>query len=108
MAPPAAGTAARPQHCVVVGLRGDDLLLNLRQQLPPVGQCQTELGDIDKTIGPNQLHDVDAQGLTVDPSSNQPQNPPHPRSPSRQYTQPIVPLMSSIPQSLDSPAALRS
>jgi hypothetical protein len=81
MAPPAAGTAVRPQHRVVVGLRGDDLLLNLRQQLLPLGQCQTELGDIDKTIGPDELHDVDAQGLTVDPSSNQPQNSPHPRSP---------------------------
>jgi hypothetical protein len=108
MAPSDAGTAVRPQHRVVVGLRGDDLLLNLRQQMLPLGQCQTQLGDIHKTIRPDQLHDVYAQRLTVDPSSNQPQNPPHPRSPSRQYTQPIVPLMSSSPQSLDSPAALRS
>jgi hypothetical protein len=83
MAPPAAGTALRPQHRVVVGLRGDNLLLNFRQQMLPLGQCQTQLGDIDKTIGPDELHDVDAQGLTVSLSPNQPQNPPHPRPPSR-------------------------
>jgi hypothetical protein len=65
---------------VVVGLRGDDLLLNTRQKLLRFGQRQTQVGDITKTIRPADLHDVETLGLTIDPRSNQPQSPPHPRS----------------------------
>jgi hypothetical protein len=37
---------------VVVGLRGNDLLLNLRQQELRFGQRQTQFGDLTKTIRP--------------------------------------------------------
>jgi len=81
MAPPATGTAIRPQHREVVGLRGDDLLLNLCQQLLPFGERQTQRGDIVKAIGPVESHEVETWRLTIDLSSNQPQNPPHSGTP---------------------------
>jgi hypothetical protein len=90
---------------VVAELRGDDLLLNARKQLLSFGQCQTQVGDILKTIGPVELLDVDSGLLTIDPGSNQPQNPPHPRSLRRRRARRIVSLSSSSPQSLDSPRA---
>jgi hypothetical protein len=102
MAPPTARTAVRQNGSPAAASRGS----RLARRRPPAELAPAaasprpvsdQLGDIDKTIGPDELHDVDANGLTVVPSSNQPQNPPHPRSPSRQHTQSIVPLMSLSP-----------
>jgi hypothetical protein len=91
MAPPVAGTAVRPPHRVAVDLRADDLLLDPRQRLLPFGQCQTQVGDIIKTIASVELHDVEADRLTIDPGSSQPpetlriRDPPADYSPGRSY-----------------------
>jgi hypothetical protein len=42
------------------GLRRDDLPLDERPQLLRFGKCQTQVGDILKTIGSIELHDVHA------------------------------------------------
>jgi len=57
MAPAIAGTIGRPQHRVVADLRGDDLLLNERQQRLPFVQGQTQVGGILKTVGSMELHE---------------------------------------------------
>jgi hypothetical protein len=87
---PAAGPAVRPKHRVIVGLRGNDTLLNARQQLLRFGQRQTQAGDIAKTTRPADLHHVETSGLTINPRSNQSQHPFHPRIPSRQHTRLVV------------------
>jgi hypothetical protein len=56
---------------VVVCLRGNDLLLNLRQQQLRFGQRQTQIVDLTKTVRPADLHHVETLGLTVNPGSNQ-------------------------------------
>jgi hypothetical protein len=71
------------------------VLLNARQQPLRFGQSQTQVGDIAKTFRPAELCHVEASGLTVDAGSNQPQIPPHPRTPSRRLSRPIVTLSSS-------------
>jgi hypothetical protein len=43
-----------------------------RQQELPFGQRQTYVANIVKTIGAVELHDVEAERLTIDPGSNQP------------------------------------
>jgi hypothetical protein len=90
MASPAAGLAVRPQDRVIVSLCGNDILLNSRQQLLRFGQRQTQVGEIAKTIRSADLHHVETSGLTIDPRSDQPQHPFHPRTPSRQHTRPVV------------------
>jgi len=87
---------------VLVGLRGDDSLLNTRQKLLRFGQRQTQMADIAKTIRPVDLHDVGTARLTIDTRFDQPQNPSHPRSPAGKSWLGVLPLSSS-PQSLDSP-----
>jgi hypothetical protein len=54
---------------VASGLGSNDLLLNTRQQQLPFGQGQPQIGDIDETIGPVDLHDLDGLFLTVSPGS---------------------------------------
>jgi hypothetical protein len=56
---------------VVVGLRGNDLPLNLRQQQLRFGQRQTQIGDLTKTIRPADRHHVETSRLTIDPGPNQ-------------------------------------
>ena len=89
---------------MLVGLRGDDLLLNTRQKLLRFGKCQTQMADIAKTIRPVDLHDVGTARLTIDTRFDQPQNPSHPRSPAGKSWLGVLPLSSS-PQSLDSPGS---
>jgi hypothetical protein len=101
-ASPAAGPAIRPKPPVLVGLRGDDLLLNTRQKLLRFGQRQTQMADIAKTIRPVDLHDVGTARLTIDTRFDQPQNPSHPQTPAGKSRLSVPPLSSS-PQSLDSP-----
>jgi hypothetical protein len=43
MASPIAGLAVRPKHRLVVGLRGNNILLSARQQLLRFGQRQTQI-----------------------------------------------------------------
>jgi hypothetical protein len=47
------------------GLRGNDLLLNLRQQQLRFGQCQTQIGHLTKPIRSADRHHVEALRLTV-------------------------------------------
>jgi hypothetical protein len=61
-----------------VGLRGDNLLLNLHQQLLRFGQRQSQVRDITKTIKPADRHHVETPGLTIDPRPNQTHYPFHP------------------------------
>jgi hypothetical protein len=61
-----------------VDLRGDNLLLNLRQQLLCFGQRHTQVGDIAKTVRPADRHHVETPGLTINPWPNQTQHPFHP------------------------------
>jgi hypothetical protein len=56
---------------VVVGLRGHDLLLDLRQQQLRLGQRQTQIGDLTKTIRPADLHHVETPELTINPGPYQ-------------------------------------
>ena len=59
------------------GLIGDNLLLNLHQQLLCFGQRDTQVGNITKTIRPTDRHHVDTPGLTINPRPNQTQRPFH-------------------------------
>jgi hypothetical protein len=63
--PPAARLTLWAKHHVVGGLRGNDLLLNLRQQQLRFGQCQTQMGNLTKPIRSADLHHVEALRLTV-------------------------------------------
>ncbi len=60
---------------MVPGLRGDDHLLNTRQQPLRVGQGQTQISDIAEVIGPVDLHDVHARPRALNPDLHQPQHP---------------------------------
>ena len=81
---PAAGRAVRPQCRVIVGLRGYHRLLHARQDLLCLGQRQPQIRNVAKVVGPADLHHVDTAGPVVSSRFDQLQNPPHPRSPSRQ------------------------
>jgi hypothetical protein len=100
----AAGPATRPQQPVAVGLPRNDRPLNARQKLLRFGQRQTQVRDLVKTFRPVDLYQICAQAAGIIADRNQPQYPSHPRSPSRLSTRPIVPLVSSSPHSLDTPA----
>jgi hypothetical protein len=62
---------------VVPDLRGDDLLLEPRQQSLCLVQGQTQIGDIAEIIGPVDFHDVQAPTLALGADLHQPQNPGH-------------------------------
>src|SRR5208282_1559211 len=61
----ATASAIRPANGVASGLCGDDLLLQASQQPLPLGEGQTQIGDIDEIIGPVDLHDIGAPLLTI-------------------------------------------
>jgi hypothetical protein len=87
---------------VIPGLRGNDLLLQTRQQQLSFGQGQPQMGDLNKIIGPVDRHDVDGLFLTVGPGFHQPHNPSHaltsdPRSDAK------LPLQRPHPQSPGTP-----
>jgi hypothetical protein len=63
--PPATRLTVWAKHRVVVGLCGNDLLPNLRQQQLPFGQCQTQISDLTKPIRPANRHYVEVLRLTV-------------------------------------------
>jgi hypothetical protein len=73
-----------------VGLRGNDLLLNLHQQRLRFGQRQTEVGDLAKTIS-GRLIAITSR-LTINPRPNQTKRPFRPRVPTRHHTRPVVSL----------------
>ncbi len=94
--------AFRPPNGVIPGLRGDNLLLNTREQPLRFGQGQTQVGDVAETIGPVDLHDVRARPLALNPGIHQPQNPSH-ASILGQRTDAKIPDLPSHPQSCGSP-----
>src|SRR3954466_6304493 len=73
----ATASAIRSPNSVVSGLRGNDLLLQARQQQLPFSQGQPQIGDLNKIIGPVDRHDVDGLFLTLGPGFHQPHNPSH-------------------------------
>jgi hypothetical protein len=60
------------------GLIGDNLLLDLHQQLLRFGQRDTQVGNITKTIRSADRHHLETPGLTINPHPNQTQRPVHP------------------------------
>src|SRR5208283_1274301 len=86
-----------------VGLRGDHRLLHARQKLLRLGQRQPQIRDIPKVAGRPELHDVDTRSGAISLRFDQPQNPPHPRSPRPATAKPVISLASSSPHFLDTP-----
>jgi hypothetical protein len=75
-----------------VGLLGDNLPLNLPQQLLCFGQCHTQVDNITETIRPANRHHVETLGLAIKPQ------------PATYPTGPIPIVMTS--RSLDGPALI--
>src|SRR5690349_4017042 len=73
----ATASAIRSPDGVVLGLRGNDLLLQTRQQPLPFGQGQPQIGDLNEIIGPVDRRDVDGLVLTVSLDFHQPHHPSH-------------------------------
>src|SRR5690242_16541495 len=73
----AAASAIRSPNGMTSGLRGDDLLLESRQQPLPFGQGQPQIGDLSQIIGPCDRRDVDGLVLTVSLDFHQPHHPSH-------------------------------
>jgi hypothetical protein len=76
--------AIRSPNGMVPGLRGNDLLLETRQQQLPFGQGQPQIGDLNQIIGPGDRRDVDGLFLTVGPGFHQSHNPSHATTPKRE------------------------
>jgi hypothetical protein len=96
-------TDSPAETSLVAGLRGDDLLLNLHQQLLPLRQRQTQVRDVSKTIRSTDLRHVETSRLTVHLRPDQTQRPFHPGAPSRQHNPTGRIVLIMIPQSLDGP-----
>jgi hypothetical protein len=62
--------AVRPNRRRGGGLIGDNLVLNLHQQLLRFGQRQTQVGDVAKTIRPGDRHHLVTPGSTINPQPN--------------------------------------
>src|SRR5690242_13353918 len=77
MANLATASAIRSPNGVLPGLRGNDLLLESRQQPLPFGQGQPQMGDLKQIIGPGDRRDVDELLLTVSLGFYQPHTPSH-------------------------------
>ena len=60
------------------GLIGDNLLLNLHQQLLRFGQRDAQVGNLTQTIGPADHHHIATARLTIHPRPDQTQRPFHP------------------------------
>ena len=99
----ATASAIRPSKGMAPGLRGNDLLLQARQQQLPFGQGQTQVGDLTEIIRSVDRHDVNGLVLTVSREFHQPHNPSHP-STSGQRTDAKIPIRRSHPQTCDGPA----
>ena len=101
----AAARAVRPPNRLLPGLRGDDLLLNTRQQPLRLGQGQSQVGDIGDITRTIDLQDVRVRPLALSPSLYQPQHPAH-ASILGQRTDAKLSNLPPHPQSCDSPAVL--
>src|SRR5215217_2059410 len=73
----ATALAIRSPNGVVPGLRGNDLLLEARQQQFPFGQGQPQIGYVNEVVGSVDRHDINRLLLTTSLSFHQPQNPNH-------------------------------
>src|SRR5208283_2659679 len=67
------------------GLRGDHCLLHARQKLLRLEQRKPQMRYVAKVAGRPDLHDVDTRSGAISLRFDQPQNPPHLRSPGRQW-----------------------
>ena len=83
---------------MAAGLSSNDRSLDASQKLLRLQLGQTQIREIVETIRP-----VGAPAPGIIPGRNQPQNPSHSRSPSRQLTRSIVTPAASSPHSLDTP-----
>ena len=90
--------AIRPPNRVILGLRGDDLPLNARQQPLRFGQGHSRSGDAAEITGSVDLHDIRARPLAFSAGTHQPQNPGH-ASTLGQRTDAKIPNWPSHPQS---------
>ncbi len=94
--------AFRSLNGVVPGLRGDDRLLNTRQQPLRFGQGQIQISYVAEVTGLVDLHDVRARPLAFTPNFHQPQHPGH-ASTLGQRTDAKIPNWPVHPQSCGSP-----
>src|SRR5690349_24781787 len=69
---------------MILGLGGNDRLLHPCQKLLRLRQRQPQIRDLAKVVGPADLQHLHTPCPAVGPRFHQLQNPPHPRSPSRQ------------------------
>jgi hypothetical protein len=76
--------AIRAPNCMVVCLDGDHHVLQAREDLLRLGQCQPQLRDVAEVTKRSDIHYVDDPRRAVDPGFDQAQDPPHPRIPSQQ------------------------
>src|ERR1700759_2816264 len=102
MANRATASAIRSPNGLVPGPRGNNLLLETRQQPLPFGQGQPQMGDLNQIIGPGDRRDVDGLLLTVSPGFHQPPHPSHALS-SNQRSDAKLPPRRPHPQSPGSP-----
>src|SRR3954467_11001341 len=111
---PAAGRAMRPQTRMVAGLRSYHRLLDPRQKLLCLGQGQSQTCNVTKVVGPTDLHHVDPLCPVVEARFDQLQNPPHPRSLSRQHPDqsyrfyPHPPNLWTVPRGTDHESSVAS
>src|SRR5689334_21060350 len=103
----ATAAAIRSANGMVPGLRGNDLLLESRQQPLPFGQGQPQMGDLSQIIRPGNRRNVDGLFLTVSLDFHQPHNPSHALTPD-QRPDAKLPLRRPHPQSPGSPSTMPS
>src|SRR5690349_20725913 len=92
---------------MILGLGGNDRLLHPCQKLLRLRQRQPQIRDLAKVVGPADLQYLHTPCPAVGPRFHQLQNPPHPRSPSRQRPdrsyrfRPYPPSLWTLPLSDD-------
>src|SRR4051812_3351924 len=100
----ATAAAIRSANGMIPGLRGNDLLLESRQQPLPLSQGQPQIGDLSQIIRPGDRRDVDGLFLTVSAGFHQPHHPSHALTPDPR-SDAKLPLRRPHPQSPGSPLA---
>src|SRR3954471_18326086 len=98
----ATAAAIRSANGMIPGLRGNDLLLESRQQPLPLSQGQPQIGDLSQIIRPGDRRDVDGLFLTVSAGFHQPHHPSHALTPDPR-SDAKLPLRRPHPQSPGSP-----
>src|SRR3954463_8445668 len=99
----ATAAAIRSANGMIPGLRGNDLLLESRQQPLPLSQGQPQIGDLSQIIRPGDRRDVDGLFLTVSAGFHQPHHPSHALTPDPR-SDAKLPLRRPPPQSPGSPS----